>query len=172
MAQFGPVPARSTALSRERDVERNDRGPITKGEMRPVTIPEPDPEWHPIATMIYESYSKSGQSFWAQQSDWAMLWFTCNEISTYITPAMIMEKDPVTRRLVPKRDELTGEIEYYPTHKISSQMFGEINKALAELMFSEGARRRVRIELEQPKEDDSDADEIYLAEVEEDLATF
>ena len=171
MAQFGPVPARSTALSRERDIERGDRGPITKGEMQPVEIPEPDPNWHPTAKMIYESYSKSGQSFWAQQTDWAMLWFTCSEISNYLTPAMIMEKDEKTRRLVPKTDEL-GNIMFYPQHKLSAVMFAEINRALSELMFSEGARRRVRIELEQPKEDDGDSEVLYLAQVEEELSSF
>lgn len=171
MAKTGPIPARSTALSRERDIERGDRGPITKGEMQPVVIPTPDPEWHRVARMLYDSYSQSGQSAWAQQSDWAQLWFICNEISLYLTPAMIMEKDEETRRLVPRTDDF-GNILRYPSHKLSAVMFGEINRALGELMFSEGARRRVRVELEQPKEDDGDSEILYLAQLEEDLASF
>ena len=59
----GPVPNRTTDLSRERDANRGGRPPITKGELRPVVdVLAPDEEWHPIAKHLYLSLAASGQS--------------------------------------------------------------------------------------------------------------
>lgn len=171
MGARGPVPARTSALSRERDADRGDRTPVTKGEMQPVQMWPADPEWDEITTRLYESYATSGQYYWAQQTDVARLYWLCDEINEYRRKGIVMEKDPETKRLVPKRDE-NGDYVTYPNRKVSGQMFAALDSALGEMLFSEGSRRRARIELEPPKEDEDDAEVTYLSQVENDLSTF
>jgi hypothetical protein len=55
MGQRGPVPNRSEDLSRDRDANRGDRPPISKGQSRPASVPDPDPEWHRVARMLWDA---------------------------------------------------------------------------------------------------------------------
>lgn len=132
MGARGPVPNRSEDLARPRS--RNgvarEGGEITKGTMRPVANRlEPDENWHPIATHLYESMASSGQADFYQDSDWAMAWSPCDDLSYY------------------KRST-----------KRSGQMLQTIYSAMERLLVTEGDRRRVRIELQEaPPEADSAA---------------
>jgi hypothetical protein len=128
MGQRGPVPNRSDDLSRERDADRGDRAPITKGLSRPATIPDPDPEWHPIALMLWTAALESGQADFYESSDYAWLWNICEELDQY------------------KRST-----------KRSSMMFAALNQAFEALLITEGARRRVRIELQDETDDEDEA---------------
>ena len=125
------IPNRSEDLARPRERKGGTVNPVTKGEMFPVTIPEPDPNWHPIAYGIYESFRTSGQSAYMQDTDWWLLWSVCEDMSMYKNPSV-------------NRD---GE-EY---HKRSGQMLDVIMRALGSLLATEGDRRRVRIELQAPE---------------------
>lgn len=128
MGQRGPVPNRSEDLSRDRDADRGDRAPITKGKSRPATIPEPDKSWHPIALMLWNAALESGQADFYESSDYAWLWNICEELDQY------------------KRST-----------KRSSMMFAALNQAFEALLITEGARRRVRIELQDETDDEDDA---------------
>lgn len=128
MGVRGPVPNRSADLSRDRDVDRGDRAPITKGLSRPATIPEPDAEWHAIATMLWNAALESGQADFYESSDYAWLFNICEELSRY-----------------KKAD------------KRSSMMFAALNQAFEALLITEGARRRVRIELQDETDDEDEA---------------
>ena len=97
--------------------------PVTKGELRPATVPDPDPGWHPIATRLFESLRSSGQADFYQDSDWAFAWSVCEDLSVY------------------KR-----------SMKRSGQMLQTIYSALERLLVTEGDRRRVRIELTEPED--------------------
>ena len=46
-----------------------------------VVVPAPDPTWHPIARMLWDSILKSGQSMFYEPSDWAVAFLTCESIS-------------------------------------------------------------------------------------------
>lgn len=118
MGVTGPIPNRSTDLSRERDANRGDRPPITKGISRPSAPYRAPDEWHDIAKKLYNGVVASGQADFYQQSDWALLYFVCDEVDRY---------------------QKAG--------KRSSMMFAAIMSALSTLMVAEGDRRRVRIEL-------------------------
>lgn len=128
MGTRGPVPNRSTDLSRARDANRGDRMPITKGISRPADIPEPDPEWHPTARLLWDAACSSGQADFYESSDFAYLYHVCEELDRY------------------KRDK-----------KRSSMMFAALNQAFEALLITEGARRRVRIELQDETDEDEGA---------------
>lgn len=152
MGDRGPVPNRSTDLSRERDANRGDRPEITKGTLRPVTIPEADPDWHPIAHMLWEGLIESGQSDWYQQSDWAFAYSLMEDLTRY--------KEPLV-------NQKTGE-EYF---KRSGQMLQTIYSAMERLLVTEGDRRRARIELSAPDDSDEEAAVLTLADYTDMLGT-
>lgn len=92
-----------------------------------VEAPEVDPSWHPIAQDWYRSLAQSGESRFYEPSDWAT--------ARYVAEAM-------------SRNLNSG--------KFSGQLFQAVMSAMTELLTTEGARRRARIELERnqgPQED-------------------
>lgn len=134
MGTRGPVPHRSNDLSRERDVNRSGRPDITRGELLPTDIPEADPEWHEIAKMLWEGAATSGQRDYYQNSDWALLYSLCDDFSDYKNQG---------RR--------------------SATMAATLYAATSSLLLTEGDRRRARIELSAPVENEDDASITVLA---------
>ena len=102
-----------------------------------VEIPAPDPDWHPIATMVYEAQMRSGQVIWMEPSDWSMLWLLCESISRDFGEQVvgITEDGQVVRAEIP----LTGA-------SLSAYL-----KGFNELLVAEGGRRKLRLELERKK---------------------
>lgn len=145
MGSRGPVPNRSNDLSRDRDANRGDRPEITTGTLLPVTIPEPDEDWHPIATMLWESLLESGQSAYYQSSDWAFAYSLCEDLSQYKKPLV---------------NQSTGELYF----KRSGQMLATIYSAMSNLLVTEGDRRRVRVELQAPEVEENTAAVLSLAD--------
>jgi hypothetical protein len=92
-----------------------------------VEVPEPLPGWHPIALAWYGSLARSGQSFWYQPSDWAEAVFLAEVMSEAL---------------------LSGPIN---GPKLSAILSGS-----SRLMTTEGDRRRMRIELAKPVEDEDE----------------
>jgi hypothetical protein len=84
-----------------------------------VAAPEPDPDWHPIAAGWFRSLAESGQSHFYESSDWAT--------ACYVAEAM-------------SRSLKAG--------RFSGQLFAAVMAASTELLVTEGARRRLRVELE------------------------
>ena len=150
MGARGPVPNRSEDLARPRERKGGDNTPITKGTLRPVVIPEADPEWHPIAKMLWESLQESGQADFYQQSDWAFAYSLMEDLTRY--------KEPLV-------NQKTGE-QYF---KRSGQMLQTIYSAMERLLVTEGDRRRVRIELTEPETNDEDAAVLAIADYQEGL---
>lgn len=111
----GPIPKPEDQLRQPR---KKSRGTVTRGEALPVTIPEPDPDWHPLALELWDAVLKSGQSGYYQQTDWAVARDMCEELSVY--------KSSVRR---------------------NAQIRSQINAMMDSLMLTEGSRRRVRVEL-------------------------
>lgn len=109
-----------------------------------VEVPVPDENWHPIATMMYESVLRSGQVIWMEPSDWSALYLMCESISRDLNPQVvgITEDGEVVKDVIP----LKGA-------SLSSYL-----KAMASLMMLEGDRRRLRIELERQRRIDAAAE--------------
>jgi len=147
----GPVPRRSADLARPRERKGGDVVPVTKGQLRPVRIPAADKDWHPIAKRLYNSLKKSGQADFYQQSDWALAWSICEDLSYYKTPLTNRDGEQYSKR--------------------SGQMLQTIYTAMERLLVTEGDRRRVRIELSAPEEEGESAAVLaiadYRAELEE-----
>lgn len=118
MAAHGPVPKRTSQRL----------GHLTKAEKAAATtikaagavaMPDPDPTWHPLATSWYRSLSDSAQSKLMEPSDWAAASLTAHELSR-----MLASEAP------------------------NAALFGRLWAAMGELMTTEGARRRLKIEVE------------------------
>lgn len=136
MGSRGPVPSREADLARPRHRKGGDAAPVTTGAWRAPIIPDPDPEWHPIARQLWDSLATSGQADHYQSSDWAYAYSVCEDLSYY------------------KR-----------SGKRSGQMLASIYSAMTALLLTEGDRRRVRIELERPPDEHAeDAAVIAIAD--------
>ena len=124
MGTRGPVPKRTESRQRrnvsEVDVKRADGA-------EDVSQPAPDPDWHPIATRLWESLGRSGQSRFYEPSDWAVAYSLMDDLSYYKASS-----------------------------KRSGQMLATIMSAMSSLLVTEGDRRRVQIELARPNADDSE----------------
>jgi hypothetical protein len=139
----GPVPNRSDDLARPRERGNASDPGITQGTLRPVTMDqlEPGEDWHPIAVRVWESCHTSGQADFYQDSDWAILWSLCEDLSHYKQGSKGVDRE-------------TGELYNKPR---SGQMLQAIMSQLNSLLLTEGERRRVRIELTQPDEGNEEA---------------
>lgn len=151
MGERGPVPNRSEDLARDPSRKGGDRGNITFGELRPVTIPQMDESWHPIAKLLWQSMLNSGQRDFYQDTDWAFGYSLMEDLTRY--------KEPQLNRF--------GE-EYF---KRSGEMLKTIYTAMERLLICEGDRRRVRIELTAPDTGEDDEADDVMESYEAGLAT-
>jgi len=117
----GPVPKRSTERRRRNKPEGVEVTSVPVGAVE-VTCPPADESWHDIARDWYESLAKSGQATFYEPSDWAT--------ARYVAEAM-------SRGLGASR--------------FSAQLFAAVSSAMTELLTTEGARRRARLEIERGK---------------------
>lgn len=122
------MPKRTEELQRDRS-RKGARDPITYGQMLPVNEEDftPDPDWHPTAIMLWNAALSSGQRDYYQNSDYAILYHACEELTRYKTMS-----------------------------RPSSQLLMAIMQTLGDLLVTEGDRRRVRLELQLPKGDEQD----------------
>ena len=103
-------------------------------EVKPLPAGE---DWAEPIQQIYQSAIDSMFSVWYQPSDWATLWFMCDEMNVEIAPRPVQigvdaDGDPTYRTMrVPM-----------PGAKMSAFI-----KLLSSLLFIEGDRRRLQIEL-------------------------
>lgn len=109
-----------------------------------VEIPQPDEDWHPIAIQLYEGQMRSGQVLWMEPSDWAAFYLVCESISRDLNPQVvgITEEGEVVKDTIPlKGASLSAYLKAFEAH-----------------LVSEGARRRLRIELERQRRLDAAAE--------------
>jgi hypothetical protein len=104
---------------------------------KPVAMPEADEHWHPIAKMVYESLPESGQSMFFEPSDWAAAYLVCESISRDLEEQVVGTTE-------------TGQVikDFIPMKGASLAAY---TKILGELGMTEGARRRLSIELTRAK---------------------
>jgi hypothetical protein len=118
MGERGPVGKRSGQRKGHRSKAEKAEAEKVPATGR-VTVPEPSQEWHPIARDWYRSLGESGQSRFMEPSDWAA--------ARYVAEVM-------TRNL-------TAET-------FSAALFAAVWSAMDSLLTTEGARRRVKVEVE------------------------
>jgi|SRR5690606_4558217 len=114
----GPIPKRSEERRRANKPEGPELVTIAP-VVGVVECPPADESWHPIAREWYDSLAVSAQSRFYEPSDWAT--------ARYVAEAM-------SRGLQSSR--------------FSAQLFAAVSSAMTELLTTEGARRRARMEIE------------------------
>ncbi|WP_257162376.1 phage terminase small subunit [Corynebacterium cystitidis] len=117
----GPPPKRSD--QRRRRNKPADGQTVSKavGASR-VKAPNVKPKWHPLMKDWYRSLKESGQSQFYQPSDWRTAQLICHIMS----------------------EALNGE------EPIKASLLAQFNSVATDLMTTEGARRRLRLELQNP----------------------
>lgn len=98
---------------------RNKTGVEQAPAVGDVEVPDVDESWHPIAQRWYLSLASSGQSQFFEPSDW--------ESAQYVAEAMSINLS---------------------ASRFSAQLFASVWSAMGELLSTEGARRRARLEIE------------------------
>lgn len=115
----GPVPKRSSQRRRANKPEVPIiHAPSGSGSAATVA-PSASEDWHPLACEWFIALSRSGQSQFFEASDWAQA-----KVWAHLLSVELMKDKP------------------------SAMMIAAWSSGAAELLTTEGARRRVRIELE------------------------
>lgn len=136
----GPVPKRSEQRRRRNQPET----PVVKAPSgAEVEIPAADEKWHPVARRLYESFAKSGQSAFYEQSDWETAYLLAESLSRELKPQVI-GTHPETGRPVRATIPIKGA-------SLSAYL-----KVMTDLLTTEGARRRAGVELQRPQPDGND----------------
>lgn len=100
-----------------------------------VVMPAADAAWHPAAARWYASLGESGQARFFEPSDWAQAWVW----TEFLSRALNQGDRP------------------------SSQLIAAWSAGATELLTTEGARRRLRMELQRDNQGDPDADAAVTA---------
>lgn len=121
MGVRGPVPKRTDELMGHWSKDKKDGA--DKPEMRgPVKVPPLGvKDAHPIARAWYRSLAESGQSRYYEPSDWQLARVVASQLSDYLSGG-----------------------------RLSANMFAALLSACDSLLTTEGARRRLRIEVQRP----------------------
>ncbi|SDI40772.1 hypothetical protein SAMN05421505_14919 [Sinosporangium album] len=136
MGERGPVPKRSDQRRRTNKPADAARGEVTTAPAgKTVAIPAANPRWHALAKEWYASLAESGQSTFYEASDWATAKVWAELLS----------------RELRKRS------------RVSAQMIAAWAGGATELLTTEGARRRMRVELQRGGESDEDEEAAVVA---------
>lgn len=133
MGARGPIGEREDNLARPRERRGSDEQAAKRGQLQPITIDwQPDEEWSEFTRNVWYSASASGMADFYQDTDYAELWFICQELDRYVKP---------------KVNTKSGELWF----KQSPEMVKALLTGLSNLGFTEGDRRRIRVELDAPE---------------------
>lgn len=120
-----------------RSEERTSRPAVEVTKIEAIgSVEQPElmiPDAHPFIVELWESLGESGQSMYYEPSDWAFARFIL-----HFADGLLKNARP------------------------SAQMLQSVNSALSDLLVSEGARRRVRLEVERQG---AQADVVDLAQL-------
>ena len=164
------TPKREAELSRSQFNRRQVASAAAiKGVRHVPAIPEPDPDWHPIALAMFTSLRESGQSDFYQSSDWALAYSLCDDLSRFkreeeahdVAVARWMrwhELEPEERKEQGFHPEFAPKIPKGGSAvKLETVMSG-----LARLAVTEVDRLKVRMELQEPSDPEASAEVIAI----------
>lgn len=142
MGTRGPV-AKPAATRRRTNKTTKTTSKATKKAVTP-TAHLADENWHPIAKRWFNSLAESGQVIFYQESDWAYAAFIAESMSRDLGPQFVgfTEKGDVINEIIP----------------IKGASMAGYDKASVALLATEGARRRLGVELKQGEQADPDED--------------
>lgn len=129
-----PGPVPNRSTQRRRRNKTDVAVETAPAAVNPV-MPAASEVWHPAATRWYASLAESGQSRFFEPSDWAQAWVW----TEFLSRALNQGERP------------------------SSQLIAAWSAGATELLTTEGARRRLRIELERAGQVDVDEDAAVAA---------
>ena len=133
MGARGPIGERESNLARPRERKGSDEQAAKRGLLKDIALDwQPDAEWTDFTLNVWKSASASGMADFYQDTDYAELWFICQELNRYSEP---------------RTNTTTGELYY----KQSPEMVKALLTGLSNLGFTEGDRRRIRVELDAPE---------------------
>lgn len=142
----GPVPKRSE--ERRRRNKTTDSGvsnevttviadPEALEDVSLVDAPTPNPAWGWLAMMQYDAARLSATRDFYEPTDWAQLFLACEALDQADKEqAVVIQSGPSAGEVVMVRQA------------ISPAMLAAVNRLFGDLMFTEGQRRRARIEIE------------------------
>lgn len=139
----GPVPKRDEERRRRNDpangpADHVDINTLPDYVKDPVVMPPASEHWNDFVKGLYESAGKSGMVAFYEPTDWAQLLLLCENMDRELADQMIYNKD--------------GEVVGEQRGIIKGASLSAYLKALGELGFSEGARRRMRVEIHRAPE--------------------
>lgn len=157
------------ALARPRERQGKQAAPpAIHGERMPARIPAADPNWHPIAKKVYNSYRSSGQSALWQNSDWTFAYSLCDDLSRFKNEEVRRDRDLAAldrwRSLSKEERKAEGLPSESPTVSKggSAMKMNAIMDALGRLGATEADRLKARIELTEPQPDVEDAEVVAI----------
>lgn len=115
-----------------------------------VEIPVPNEKWESLTHSTFDSFTRSGQVIFMEPSDWATLYFLCDQLDRNLKPQPMRDAEgnwilddegqPVMR-----------------TIPMSGATLSSFLKGLSSLMATEADRRRLKLELERKSRIDAAA---------------
>lgn len=178
----GPVPEE---VKRRRN--KDELAPVTQGTRRGISVhnPQPSPHWRTDVRNYFNAMLNSGHADWYENSDLMVLTLQCELYDRVLRQArteVIYEADEVDyqddngvwqKRWVDRLDEDGNKIEKLdqwgqPDRRLIGSINGQalktINDMGSELLATEGARRRLRIDLGMPSTEEEDEAARIVAE--------
>lgn len=138
MGTRGPAPKRTDQRRRS----NTPAGPKPrKAAGQRAEMPAPSETWHVIARDWYLSLAASGQHVFYELSDWMTAYAVAESMSREFSPQPVVGKEGEVTMVTfpPKAASITAWL-----------------SASAQLLATEGARRRAAVELERPSEGESE----------------
>lgn len=175
----GPAPA---AVKRRRN--KDTLAPKKQGERRGVTAQvAPNPDWRQDIRNYFRAVLASGQSDWFENSDVMTLYLQCELLDRVLrgsrtVPVYKEEKTDEGKyipildedgELIPELDEF-GEPLRRTIGNINGQALRPILDMSQDLLVTEGARRKLRIDLGLPEDDSEPIEKAIVAKQRESLA--
>jgi len=121
----GPIPMREDERQRRNAPDMPVEHVQVQGEVEVPDLDLPD-GLHPLVVDLYKSMGISGQAAYFEPTDWQMA-----RVTSYFLNKLLNSSKP------------------------SAQMLDVVNKMLSNLMVTEGERRRLRLEIERSKPQDT-----------------
>lgn len=136
MGARGPAPKRkSQRLGHISQAERQSATKAPAAKAKPMLA---NPKWHPVAKRWFNSLKSSGQSQFYTDSDWGTAYVLAESMSRELRPQPIV---------VGQGEHATIEFHELPPKGASLAAW---LKGMTALLVTEGDRRRVSLELQQP----------------------
>src|SRR5690349_6899510 len=110
MGLAGPPPKRSE--ERRRRNKTNEAGesvavqklvidPDELNDVSQVPAPDMDPDWHPLAKMVYMSAKMSAMREFYEPTDWSTLFVTVDQLSRHLNPQpVVIQSGPMAGQVV------------------------------------------------------------------------